>query len=244
MESEAKLKKQQAIINEIERHWTAEELFRHAMTYRLPKLGFTGYYDAKDGIPADDDGKRFVIDDDNRDIITAFCYYFTNDPRFEEMNSSWDLEKGILIQGGVGRGKSILMRLFGQNKKACFDMVSCRLISDQFADKGHEILHQYAECRTVPAGDYNYLFQRRAGKCFDDIGTEGDKNNWGNKVNVMSNIILNIYDKAYMQPWYLSHFTTNLSYDEIETNLGTRERSRLAEMTNQIILPGQDRRRS
>ncbi len=53
---------------------------------------------------------------------------------------------------------------------------------------------------------------------------------------------MNRYDIGVMPFWY-THVTTNLSGDQIEENYGTRVRSRMREMFNMIILPGEDRRK-
>jgi hydrogenase maturation factor HypF (carbamoyltransferase family) len=123
-------------------------------------------------------------------------------------------------------------------------VLSSRRISGQFAELGHEVLHQYAECRSVPMGDASVFYQRSIGICFDDLGTEEMKKNYGNQVNVMAEVILNRYDNKHKYGWHCTHVTTNLTMAEIESEYGTRVRSRFTEMFNQIVLHGSDRRKT
>jgi DNA replication protein DnaC len=101
----------------------------------------------------------------------------------------------------------------------------------------------YSTWRNQPLGDYRTFNQKRAGYCFDDLGTEETKSHFGNKINVMAEIILNRYDNKTAMGWEFTHVTTNLSADEIEQYYGSRVRSRFREMFNAITLNGNDRRK-
>lgn len=185
----------------------------------------------------------FAEDETNDFAIKALCHYFTNSPAFAGMSppdQKWSLEKGILLSGTVGTGKTTLMRLFAMNKKKVFHIMPCRKIASIFADKGHEILHQYDHPKIVPPSRDTF-FQEEIGICFDDLGTEGVKKSYGNQVNVMEEVLLNRYDSG-ATPHTCTHITTNLTADEIEQYYGTRVRSRMREMFNMITLNGNDRR--
>ena len=66
-------------------------------------------------------GKKYVIDADNEYQVDQLCYYFAGDARF-----NGNLEKGIILMGGLGVGKSHLMSFFFQNQMRCYRMASCR----------------------------------------------------------------------------------------------------------------------
>ena len=220
---ERKTECQRIIDNEIHAPWTGKDLLNWIGWRAMNKFGFV-----------------LEIDDDNHDVIKALCYYFSNDKRFEQMGD-WKLEKGILLAGNIGSGKSSLMRLFCQNKKACYKMISCRKMSDLFMDQGSEVLHTYSQMINVPSS-IDTFYQKQIGICFDDLGTERQGKRYGDSANVMEQIILNRYDNSEA-PWYYSHITTNLSADEIENSYGSRVRSRMREMYNLISLKGKDRRK-
>ncbi|NLR66911.1 cell division protein ZapE [Chitinophaga varians] len=186
----------------------------------------------------------FVVDDMNREAVKALCYYFTEDPAFERMNTdgqSWKLSKGLLLFGNVGTGKTTLMRAFNKNPRCCYQVANCRRLSALFAEQGHDMLYRYSSPVPLPTAADTF-YQRQAGICFDDLGTEELKKNYGNQVNVMAEIILNRYDNQ-QTPWHHTHITTNLTAAEIEQYYGTRVKSRMREMFNMITLDGEDRRR-
>ena len=60
---------------------------------------------------------------------------------------------------------------------------------------------------------------------------EAIKKHFGNEINALENVILNRYDKKLFTK---THFTTNLSADEITEMYGTRVKSRLRKMCNMI----------
>lgn len=79
-------------------------------------------------------------------------------------------------------------------------------------------------------------------RCFDDFGAEGDAYHYGNKVNVMEEILQDRYE-AFGRYGMRTYITTNLNEEEIEGAYGTRVISRLREMCNFLVLKGQDRRK-
>lgn len=197
---------------------------------------------------------KLIVDDDNKQIIRALCYYFTNDERFTKFNDkdgnplNWSLNKGIALMGFVGVGKSTIMDLFSLNKRQCYKTISCRAIADSFADYrgqgmgAHQILHAYSANIPNSYMDLRHFLQKDRGYCFDDLGTEDTKKNFGNEVNVMQQILLNRYDKK-LAPFHSTHITSNLTTDQIGEFYGERVRSRLREMFNVIELKGSDRRK-
>lgn len=177
----------------------------------------------------------FCVDDDNAQIVWALCLYFTGDERVKKLNI--DPNKGLILHGGVGVGKTELMRFFHTNQKQSFKILSCREVEKNFSTRNPQDetdpLAQYsviAQTSAVNADPFGHQIQ---GICFDDLGTESMKSQYyGNVKNVMAEIILNRYDNKL--PFNLTHFTTNLPSAEIENTYGTRAADRLYEMCNKI----------
>ena len=187
----------------------------------------------------------FTEDAKNKDLITSLSYYFTGNELFEKCGPKdkkpWSLNKGLMLCGGIGTGKTTLMKGFNKNKRRCYTVVSCRHIASKYAEMGADVLSEYSGKRyTVNSRDTFY--QNEIGFCFDDLGTEESKKNYGNQANVMADILLNRYDNTNV-PWHYTHATTNLTPEEIEEYYGTRVRSRLKEMFNMIAMTGEDRRK-
>jgi hypothetical protein len=110
--------------------------------------------------------------------------------------------------------------------------------------KGQEVIEQYSENVQV-AVNANPFGHQEVGYCFDDLGTENAvTKHFGNAKNVMTDIILNRYDRIKMltpegeqADFRGTHITTNLSVDEIEKLYGSRFLDRLREMMNVIEFP-------
>lgn len=175
--------------------------------------------------------KDFNISEKEKAIYELLAKYFTMDKSIEDQGYS--LEKGLWLYGGVGCGKTTIMKLFMVNPKISYGILECNTIADMYKDKetGPEIIQRYSYANAV---------------CFNDLGTEiesGVSSHFGNKKNVMGEIILGHYEKNENKKFSF-HFTTNLGADEIEKFYGTRVRSRLREMCNIISLEGiEDKRK-
>jgi len=184
-------------------------------------------------------GGYYQVNDMNRNIIHALCLYFANDPRFEQQFPQYSLSKGICISGNKGTGKTHLMNYFSFNPKQSYSLPTCKEIAEKFRTnwnyEGVGTVEYYAHVKKASHPQpYN---QEVLGFCYGDLGTEDDKNNFGNKMNVLEEIFLTRYEANV--PFHLTHFTTNLNPKEIETRYGDRFRDRLKETCNWLILDGQ-----
>lgn len=149
-----------------------------------------------------------------------------------------DLNKGILLSGPIGCGKTSLMNLIKyiipvEHK---FSVKSCRDISFEFIQDGYEVIHRYSKGKLYESNSRNY--------CFDDLGTENNLKYFGNECNVIAEILLSRYD-LFISKKLQTHITTNLSASEIEKQYGNRVRSRLRELCNLIAFnnSAKDKRR-
>ncbi len=163
----------------------------------------------------------------NPQIENNLLSYFCNVP------GDFNLDKGIMLSGGVGVGKTTLMKLFQNNQKSSFIVISCRKVAQDYVSGGEDgkggfkAIEKYWKQFTMSANEFGHS---KRGICFDDLGTESDKSHFGNHLNAMAEVILNRYDNPDLAG--MTHFTTNLSGDEIEKHYGTRVRSRMREMIN------------
>ena len=171
-------------------------------------------------------GNSFKIFESDYPIIYKLIAYFLKDEA-TSYQYNINLNKGILLSGPVGCGKTSLMNLMKHlaTTEHKFFVKPCRDISFEFIQDGYEIIHKYSKGR---------LYQSEPKTiCFDDLGTENNLKYYGNECNVMAEILLSRYD-IFTSKKIQTHITTNLSASEIETNYGNRVRSRLREMINLI----------
>jgi len=172
---------------------------------------------------------QYSIDDSNRVPVHQICMYFAGDPQFKG-----DLEKGLLLMGGVGVGKTSIMKFFIKNQRLSYRVDSCRDVETNYAAFGDEWLDKLSA--NIPiSSNSDYFGHQEIGLCFDDLGTEANGKHYGKEKNVMAELILNRYDNNL--PRISTHFTTNLTADNIKTQYGTRVTDRLREMVNVITYP-------
>jgi DNA replication protein DnaC len=193
--------------------------------------------------------------DTNADVVfNLFCLYFANDPAFvidagAAGVENPDLRKGILLMGSIGLGKSTLMRIFAINPRQVFMIKTAADIStgwyngnrDDKKDTGPSIIEQLSAIKLLPVNDADHFYHRHAGLCIDDIGTEDVKNSYGNRCNVIGELIEARYSNQ--ATGIFLHLTTNLSGEQLREHYGPRVTSRLRETMNIIHLKGGDRRK-
>lgn len=169
---------------------------------------------------------NFKVIPTDYEIIFKLLIYFTNDkPNADKYNIS--LNKGILLSGPVGCGKTSLMNILKQFLKPeyRYAVKPCRDVSFEFIQDGYTIIHKYSK----------HSFKNHIPRtyCFDDLGTENNLKYFGNECNVMAEILLSRYD-LFTSHKLITHLTTNLNSSEIEDIYGIRVRSRLREQFNLI----------
>lgn len=169
--------------------------------------------------------RYFQQDEDNKHMIVTICYFMSRDERFET-ELKFDLNKGLLISGVSGLGKTFLFELVKNNPLNPVKIISMIDVADAVKEEGF------------------YHIQRRSERIvyLDDVGTEqATINYFGTKINWFKDFIEKIYPvKSSFKNLVIS---TNLNANDLEENYGSRVRSRMREMFNVINVHGKDRRR-
>ncbi len=165
-------------------------------------------------------GSKFSIRKEDLYLIHKLIAYAIGE---EELCSHYgiDLDKGILLTGPVGCGKTSLISLLPnfmyQNQK--YIVKNTRDIASEFHKEGYEIIQRYG--------------YREKPFCIDDLGVEHNIKHFGNECNTIGEIMLQRYELQISQG-IITHATTNLNADELEDIYGIRVRSRLRSMFNLI----------
>jgi energy-coupling factor transporter ATP-binding protein EcfA2 len=175
-------------------------------------------------------GKNFKIYKEDEYLIYKLCCYFIQDDS-KCSQLSIDINKGLLLSGPVGCGKTSLMKLLLHlaPHKSNYQIIPTRNIVFDFNSNGFEVLEKYNETKNF---------------CFDDLGVESTGSHYAKECNVMGEILLSRYDLFMKQVpnnqqlitnnHSKTHITTNLNADEIEERYGNRVRSRMRELFNLI----------
>ena len=188
----------------------------HLLVQQLEEHGKTVY------------GPLFKIEDIDRPVVLKLLAYFLQDTEVAK-SEGLDLQKGILLTGRIGCGKTSLITLMRPLSSEAYmpHMVSCREISFEFSKIGYDVISRYSRNAFFPYTDTPRVH------CFDDLGVEQPVNHWGNSCNVIAEILLSRYD-LWISNKMLTHITTNLNSQELEDTYGNRLRSRLRAMFNLI----------
>lgn len=168
-------------------------------------------------------GESFNLKQEDAFIIYKLLIYTIRD--LENCNKhGLDLNKGILLIGPVGCGKTSLMTLlkYFTYIETNYLIKSTRDISTEFNLEGYSTIHKYGKSSKI--------------YCFDDLGIENNMKHFGNECNTIAEILLHRYD-LLMYQGIITHATTNLNANELEKLYGNRVRSRLRSMFNLIDFP-------
>lgn len=134
-------------------------------------------------------------------------------------------ETGLAILGNPGSGKTLFFemcqRITNVTDPNAFIKISVLDVVLQFNNKdvGHLVFQKWK--------DRNVLF--------DDLGTEDKGVHFGDKVEVFEKLIQFRYD-LFRLHGIKTHFTSNLSYNQLKDKYGLRCMSRLNEMCEVVLL--------
>ena len=175
-------------------------------------------------------GEHFhIIPEDYEVVHKLLTWFLQNEKQAQQFGIN--LNKGILLTGPIGCGKTSLMSLMRVlvPQQQRFGIKSCREITFNFIKDGFDIIQRYSSYAynntTNPPQPHTH--------CFDDLGAESTLKYYGNQCNVMGEILLSRYDH-FINNHMITHATTNLSASELEDYYGNRVRSRMREMFNLI----------
>lgn len=168
--------------------------------------------------------KKFEFDSDNERLIKTICFYLSEDSRFET-ELGFDRNKGLLIRGTVGLGKTYLFDLVKDNPLNPVKMISMIDVEESVRD---------TKAFDIDMEGKKILY-------IDDVGTEQSSvMHFGTSINWFKNFIEKVSRTGRFSHIVIS---TNLNGAGFESEYGFRVRSRLRQGFNTLNVSGADRRR-
>jgi DNA replication protein DnaC len=157
--------------------------------------------------------QNYDIDQANEAAVKVILSYFAGiDSKAAPLN------KGLLVKGCVGSGKTMTFKIIQQVIKG-FVINNIREVVADFNLGGFESLQLYMEKIRL----------------FDDIGSEHDGKFYALNTNVVQELIVRRYEK-FQNKGLITHFTTNEGSQQLNVRYGDRAYDRLREMCTIIIL--------
>lgn len=160
--------------------------------------------------------RKFVIDGDNRDVLRFLLYYFNNCPLAEEVfpGRGYKLHKNLLIQGGVGAGKTLLMQIFSEytrrtrNPRFFWNLSVTQMVN-------YYTIHNNLDRFTYNEEENEGFRCKPENVCLNDIGIQ-DRTFFGMDTGLLTDEFLHARNEIWTQCNKFAHLTTNLDSKGLE----------------------------
>lgn len=181
----------------------------------------------------------FEIIEEQKQYYIDLVRYFSNHA------GTLDVNKGLLISGDIGTGKTLSMKVM-QKMFGNIKIVSARhLIREFLMSKvnGMDVLDEYGRRSFYKTPQGQIDIKRPMQIYFDDLGLEEvNTKMYGNQQNILAEILLDRYEN-FKHHGMKTYATTNLTPDAMEKIYGLRVRDRMVEMMNYVTLTGKSKRK-
>ena len=175
----------------------------------------------------------FEVDEFIKPIINGIYFYANNE---QDPAGLFHPEKGILLWGPVGTGKSTIIKILGEvlrMKGQGYATLNCSYLATKFSADGLDALNTSTYNETENGS-------RPHNRAFDELGREPiPAKHYGNELNVMQYILQCRYE---LRSRVKTHITTNLKPEALEKVYGSYISDRMNEMFNVVELQGKSRR--
>lgn len=160
--------------------------------------------------------RRFIIDENNKKVLRFMLYYFNGSKLAETVfpEAKYKLHKSLLIMGGVGTGKTLLMQVFSEylrytNNPRFFHCMSVTQMVNYYTI--HNNLDRYTYNEENSTGFKPQPFNI----CLNDIGVQS-KTYFGMDTQLLTNEFLHARNEIWTQMGNSAHLTTNLTIKQLE----------------------------
>nr|WP_321221986.1 hypothetical protein [uncultured Psychroserpens sp.] len=185
-------------------------------------------------------GKKFLNDIDSLNNLKILFYYFLRDESFLECDnlrkdiSTPSFNKGLLIIGGYGLGKTDYFKVFESIFKNYPD-----LRFKFYTSK--ELVHKYEICEKPMDKQYFFKDVERKLMLIDDISSERTASNFG-KVDVIDEVLIHRYDNK-LRTFVTCNYTNDgncaqQTLIDLGLRYGSRMYDRFYEMFNIVEFKG------
>lgn len=160
--------------------------------------------------------RKFVVDDNNRDVLRFLTYYFNGCPLAEEVfpGRGYKLHKHIMLQGAVGTGKTLLMQIFSEylriteNPRYFYNLSVTQMVN-------YYTLHNNLDRYTFNEEENKGFQCMPVNICLNDIGVQSTKF-YGTDTETLTSEFLHARNEIWTQYHKMAHLTTNLTTEQLK----------------------------
>lgn len=160
--------------------------------------------------------RKFVVDDNNRDVLRFLLYYFNGCPLAEEVfpGRGYKLHKHIMLQGAVGTGKTMLMQVFSEylriteNPRFFHNLSVTQMVN-------YYTLHNNLDRYTFNEEENRGFKCMPVNICLNDIGVQSTKF-YGTDTETLTNEFLHARNEIWTNYHKMAHLTTNLTTEQLK----------------------------
>lgn len=160
--------------------------------------------------------RKFVIDDNNRDVLRFLLYYFNGCPLAEDVfpGRGYKLHKHIMLQGAVGTGKTLLMQVFSEylriteNPRFFHNLSVTQMVN-------YYTLHNNLDRYTFYEEENRGFQCTPVNICLNDIGVQSTKF-FGIDTDTLTNEFLHARNEIWTSYHKFAHLTTNLTIEQLK----------------------------
>jgi hypothetical protein len=183
--------------------------------------------------------KQYEINEHNKEIVWNLIKYFTGN------ESIYDLNKGIMLCGSVGYGKTTLLKSLRNyiNELFPYNPNSFAITTKETIIKENELL----ECLyvdNVNENEYGVKIKKPKNVAYNELGSDySELKNFGSQSNEIEKYFLMKRYDIFQDYNKLTHYTTNHLFKDLREIFPEKQIDRFKESCNIIEVTGKSRRK-
>ena len=188
--------------------------------------------------PALIDRVKLVMEQDGvDDALPHFERLFAKIATRELKSKDSPYPQGVMLCGVTGNGKTFRLKFMERHLSGMHMTTAVELVEKI---EKNDSIDFFKDITRTDTGTLDIVPKRYYDLIIDDIGFEKTESvNYGNRRDIMERVILARY---MVFPEHQTHFSTNLTEDQLKERYGDRIYSRLREMCLFVTMKGEDRR--